>query len=72
MAVATLLDTQLSLVFNMGVDENGKDIYKRKNYNNVKTSATPDQLLQAAQAIASLQTETLTFVERNDTNQIDA
>jgi hypothetical protein len=72
MAVATLLDSQLSLVFNMGVDENGKDIYKRKNYNNVKTSATPDQLLQAAQAIASLQTETLTFVERNDTNQIDA
>ncbi|MBO1511870.1 MULTISPECIES: DUF1659 domain-containing protein [Metabacillus] len=72
MAVATLLDSQLSLVFNMGVDENGKDIYKRKNYNNVKTSATPDQLLQAAQAIASLQSETLTFVERNDTNQIDA
>ena len=72
MAVATLLDSQLSLVFNMGVDENGKDIYKRKNYNNVKTSATPDQLLQAAQAIVSLQTETLASVERNDTNQIDA
>ncbi|MBO1511835.1 MULTISPECIES: DUF1659 domain-containing protein [Metabacillus] len=72
MAVATLLDSQLSLVFDMGVDENGKAVTKRKNYNNVKTSATPDQLLQAAQAIVSLQTETLASVERNDTNQIDA
>ncbi|MFY0761720.1 hypothetical protein AB1K32_23270 [Metabacillus dongyingensis] len=32
---------------------------------NVKTSATPYQLLQAAQAIASLQTETFAFVESN-------
>lgn len=72
MAVETLIDSQLSLVFDMGVDENGKAMTKRKNYTNVKTSATPDQMLQAAQAIASLQTETLAFVERNDTNQINA
>ncbi|MGM7721583.1 DUF1659 domain-containing protein [Metabacillus sp. Hm71] len=72
MAVAALLDSQLSLVFDMGLDENGKVKTKRKNYNNVKTSATPDQLLQVAQAIVSLQTETLLYVERNDTNQITA
>ncbi|WP_299093762.1 DUF1659 domain-containing protein [uncultured Metabacillus sp.] len=72
MAVAAILDSQLSLVFDMGLDENGKAKTKRKNYNNVKTSATPDQLLQAAQAIVSLQTETLLYVERNDTNQITA
>ncbi|MFS0881791.1 hypothetical protein CHH83_25270 [Bacillus sp. 7586-K] len=72
MAVETLLETQLSLVFDMGVDENGKAKTKRKSYSNVKTSATPDQLLQAAQAIASLQSAPLLYVERNDSNQINA
>ncbi|MBZ5752391.1 DUF1659 domain-containing protein [Metabacillus rhizolycopersici] len=70
MAAEVLLESQLRLVFDMGLDEKGKQIFKRKNYNNIKTSATADQLLQAAQAIGSLQTETLAFVERNDTNQI--
>ena len=70
MATEVLLDSQLRLVFDMGLDENGKQIYKRKNYNNIKLSATADQLLQAAQAISSLQTEALAFVERDDTNQI--
>lgn len=70
MATQTLLDSQLSLVFDMGMDETGKAITKRKNYNNVKTSATADQLLLVAQAIAGLQTETLAFIERNDSNQI--
>jgi hypothetical protein len=70
MANEVLLETQLRLVFDMGMGENGKQIFKSKNYNNVKTSATADQLLQAAQAIAGLQTEVLAFVERDDTNQI--
>ena len=70
MAIEVLLESKLSLVFDMGLDETGKQIYKRKNYNNIKTSATSDRLLQAAEAIGSLQTETLAFVERNDTNQI--
>ncbi|PMC33737.1 hypothetical protein CJ195_26910 [Bacillus sp. UMB0899] len=70
MASQVIIDSQLSLVFDMGTDENGKDILKRKNYNNVKTTATPDELLQVAQALASLQTETLSVIERNDSNQI--
>ena len=70
MATEVLLDSQLRLVFDMGLDENGKQVYKRKNYNNIKISATADQLLQTAQAISSLQTEALAFVERDDTNQI--
>ena len=71
MASQVILDSQLSLVFDMGLDEDGKDILKRKNYNNVKTTATPDELLQVAQALASLQTETLSSIERNDSNQIN-
>ncbi|MBU7594517.1 DUF1659 domain-containing protein [Metabacillus halosaccharovorans] len=71
MASQVILDSQLSLVFDMGMDEEGKVILKRKNYNNVKTTATPDELLQVAQALASLQTETLSAIERNDSNQIN-
>ena len=70
MASQVILDSQLSLVFDIGMDENGKAIVKRKNYNNVKTTATPDELLQVAQALASLQTETLSVIERNDSNTI--
>ncbi|MFC0271716.1 DUF1659 domain-containing protein [Metabacillus herbersteinensis] len=72
MAEAYLLDSQLRLVYNVGIDEEGKAILKSKNYNNVKTTATAEQLLQAAQAIASLQTETLEAVERNDSQQLTA
>jgi hypothetical protein len=72
MANQVLIESQLRLVFDMGLDENGKTIFKNKNFNNVKTSSTADQLLQAAQAIASLQTETLSVVERNNSNQITA
>ncbi|TXC82233.1 DUF1659 domain-containing protein [Metabacillus litoralis] len=72
MANQVLLDSQLRLVFDMGVDEKGKIIFKNKNYNNIKTSATADELLSVAQAIVSLQTETLSAVERNNSNQIMA
>jgi hypothetical protein len=72
MAVQVLIESQLRLVFDLGLDEKGKTIFKNKNFNNVKTSSTADQLLQAAQAIASLQTETLSVVERNNSNQITA
>jgi Protein of unknown function (DUF1659) len=70
MADQVLIESQLRLVYDMGLDEKGKVILKRKNYNNIKTSVTADQLHQAAQAIASLQTETLASIERNDTNQV--
>lgn len=72
MAQQILLESQLRLVFDMGFDETGKTIFKRKNYNNVKASATADQFYQTAQAIASLQTETLATIERNDSNHITA
>lgn len=72
MATTVLLDSQLRIVFDMGLDENGKQIYKTKNYNNIKTSATADEFLQVAQAIVSLQPETLAYVERNDSQQVTA
>lgn len=72
MAVSILKDTQLRLVFEDGVDLNGKTIYKNKNYNNIKTTATVDQLFAVAQAIVPLQTKTLFTVERNDSSDLAA
>ncbi|WP_044749427.1 DUF1659 domain-containing protein [Bacillus alveayuensis] len=72
MAEVQLMETQLRLVFQMGVDEEGKPMLKNKNFNNIDTQATADQLLSAAQAIASLQSKTLVHVERNDSQQINA
>lgn len=70
MAETILKETQLRLVFDMGLNEKGKQVFKFKNYNNVKTTATPDQLLNAAQALADLQTNILFGAERNDSNML--
>ena len=66
MAQTLIQNSQLRLIFELGTDENGKMKYKNKNFNNIKTSATAEQLLSVAQAIASLQIYPLTQVERND------
>lgn len=72
MADTLLVDSQLRIVFDMGLDANGKQLYKTKNYNLIKTTVSAEELLQAAQAIVSLQTEPLAFVERNDTYHVTA
>ncbi|MFK9094250.1 DUF1659 domain-containing protein [Bacillus salipaludis] len=72
MAVASLEATKLRLVFNAGVDDEGKPILKSKTFNNVTKSATTDQLFQAAQAITVLCKDTLNKVERNDSIDLQA
>jgi len=68
MASSQLVRTQLQLVFQVGVDQNGKGIYKNKNFNNIKTSATPEQLYTIAKSLEPLQQWTLHEIERNDTS----
>ncbi|WP_059170300.1 DUF1659 domain-containing protein [Bacillus sp. FJAT-27445] len=70
MAQAMLADSKLRLVFETGIDEKGKPIYKSKMFNNLKTEATPNQMFQAASAIAALCADTLNVVERNDRMEI--
>lgn len=70
MANIQLMDSQLRLVFQNGVDEEGKPKLKNKNFNNVDTNTTADQLYSVAQAIASLQAKPLVAIERNDSQQI--
>ncbi|RDW16903.1 hypothetical protein CWR48_14925 [Oceanobacillus arenosus] len=71
MAVADLTKTTLQLVLNDGNDlETGKTIFKFKSFNNVKKSATSDQLYAIATAIASLQQRPLYEITRKDESDI--
>ncbi|ETI65826.1 hypothetical protein BAVI_25704, partial [Neobacillus vireti LMG 21834] len=48
MAMELLLGTKLRLVFEAGINDEGKPVYKAKTFSNVKNEATTDQLFQAA------------------------
>ncbi|WNS81493.1 DUF1659 domain-containing protein [Domibacillus sp. DTU_2020_1001157_1_SI_ALB_TIR_016] len=71
MAQATLTKSSLRLMFDNGVDENGKQLFQTKTYSNVKTDVTPDQFNAAAAAIAGLSARPLVSIERNDTSTIN-
>jgi hypothetical protein len=64
MAQAVVTASKLRLVFQVGMDDEGKPILKAKTFNNIQKSATPDQLLQAAQALIGLSNDTLSNIER--------
>lgn len=71
MALAERIDTRLQLVFDNGVDEiSGEAITKTKSFNNIKTTATAEQLLAISNALVPLQTLPLLMVKRNDTELI--
>ncbi|WP_106494690.1 DUF1659 domain-containing protein [Lentibacillus sp. Marseille-P4043] len=71
MAVAETYQSTLRLVLDDGADVlTGKPIYKTKSFNNVKTSATADQLFAIAEAVAGLQERPLYNIERRDSSEI--
>ncbi|WP_099157717.1 DUF1659 domain-containing protein [Virgibacillus ndiopensis] len=71
MAVAEKYKSTLQLVLDEGIDpESGKQIFKLKSFNNVKTDATADQLYTIAQAVAGLQERPLYSIERDDSFEI--
>lgn len=72
MAQSLLEGTKLRLVFEIGMDEQGKAIYRAKSFSNVRKEATVDQLFQAAQAISALCNDELNKVERNDSTALSA
>lgn len=68
MAVAEKVNSRLQLVFEVGFDdETGDVITKTKSYNNIKTTATAEQLIAVSEALVSLQQLSLQTVRRNDT-----
>jgi hypothetical protein len=64
MAQAVVTASKLRLVFQVGMDDEGKPVLKAKTFNNIHKSATPDQLLQAAQALIGLSNDTISNIER--------
>ena len=56
MAIKMTRDSKLRVVFQTGLNGEGKPIYKTKSYANVAEEVTPDQLQQVGEALASLST----------------
>ncbi|WP_462410410.1 DUF1659 domain-containing protein [Neobacillus sp. Marseille-QA0830] len=72
MAQGLLETTKLRLVFQTGMDDEGKPIVRSKTFSNVTKAATVDQLYQAANAISVLCNDQLNKIERNDSSEIIA
>jgi len=70
MAQAIMSSSRLTIYYEIGMDGEGKPIYKMKSYPNVKEAATADQLYQVAQALASLSSYSLSSVKRNDVSDL--
>ncbi|MCA1012612.1 DUF1659 domain-containing protein [Halobacillus halophilus] len=67
MAVSTeIVRSQLQLVLENGQDEKGNTVFRTKSFNNIKMTASEDQLYRVATAMAPLQQHLLYAVERND------
>ncbi|MCD5324368.1 MULTISPECIES: DUF1659 domain-containing protein [Pontibacillus] len=70
MAITNKMKSQLQIVLEDGLDEEGNMTFKNKNFNNVKTDATADQLFAVASALVPLQQRSLAGIERNDSSLI--
>ncbi|MGM7700872.1 DUF1659 domain-containing protein [Pseudalkalibacillus sp. Hm43] len=72
MATAVHDDSRLTITFDAGVDHEGKPVYKRKSFTNIKTSATHDQLFDMVQALAPLQQYPVSQIERSNSFDLSA
>ena len=60
----------LQLVYDMGTDEDGKKISRRRSYTNVKSEAADQDLFDVALAIAGLQTNVVNPVLVNEKTEL--
>ncbi|WP_421381736.1 DUF1659 domain-containing protein [Bacillus salacetis] len=72
MATSDLKSIKLRMIYDNGVDENGKPLSSSKTYSNINYASTPDEILQAAQAVAGLSSRPLMLIEKNDSYGINA
>ncbi|MCJ8010101.1 DUF1659 domain-containing protein [Lederbergia wuyishanensis] len=70
MAQGILKSSSLKVVFDYGVDEHNKPIFKTKTFNRIRRNSTADELYSAATAIGSLSKEPIWAIERNDSYEI--
>jgi hypothetical protein len=60
----------LQLVYDMGTDEDGKKISRRRSYTNVKSEAADQDLYDVALAIAGLQSNVINQVLVNEKTEL--
>ncbi|KOO46202.1 DUF1659 domain-containing protein [Priestia koreensis] len=70
MAAKYLVERQIRLVFDQGVNAEGKPVYKSKTIRNIASDATPEQMVSVAQALESLQSLPLNRIESPENYQI--
>lgn len=58
--------SRLSMMFIVGQDEEGANIIQTKTLNNVKGTATDEELVQIVQSLTSLQQFSLADAKRNN------
>lgn len=72
MAQSLVIGAKLKLVFQTGLDDEGKPVLRSKTFNNISKDADAGQLFLAATAISVLSNDTLNTVERIDNTEITA
>ena len=65
MAIKMTKDSKLRVIFETGLTEEGKPIYKTKSYSNLAEDVTPEQLSQVGEALASLSTYPLGGIQQS-------
>lgn len=60
------LNSTLQLTYDMGSDGDGKQIYRRRSYSNVKVDAADQDVFDVATAIIGLQTYSSTQIQVTD------
>lgn len=71
MAQAILMKSTLSLVFDHGLNNEGKPIHKTKTFANVNEMATATELETAGTAISTLTDKPVVTIARNDYFEIN-
>ncbi|KAB7663577.1 DUF1659 domain-containing protein [Bacillus sp. B1-b2] len=71
MAQAIWNEASMKLLFMNGMKENGEPNLVSKTLNDVKETATPEQVLTVADALSSIVSYTLYSVIRNDSVEIN-
>lgn len=64
----TISSRSVTLKLDHGTDDHGKNIYKTKTFSNVKDDASDANILNAANALASLQEKVLAEVSLQERN----
>ena len=72
MAVFTPNSTTLRLGFQTGIDAKANPIIKTRTLNRVKMAALAQDILEVAEALASLQEYPLTSIKKIDTQTVSA